>query len=234
MSPTVSRETSRQVEEGVAKLLDDFVADSTSTLDIEVQQAVYLARKLQVRAAALQTPAERRQQQELDQMIQSPDDKATLTQLTDQAFRSRLPHRAADQMIHILDVQGVPRFFSALDRTLLRGFQSFGAYLPGVAVPLVKEKMKQETANVVLPAEEQLLRGHLQQRWEEGVRMNVNYLGESLLGEREAERRLKMYLQSLQRAEIEVISVKISTIYSQISALARQHTIDILCDLTWG
>ena len=230
MPSSVSSETSRRVEEGVAVLLADFTADSASPFDLEVQQAVFLARKLQVRAAALQTPAERRQQQELDLMIQSPDDKATLMQLTDQAFRSRLPHRAADQMIHILDVQGVPRFFSAIDRTLLRGFQSFGAYLPGVAMPLVKEKMKQETANVVLPAEEQLLRGHLHQRWEEGVRMNVNYLGESLLGEREAERRLKMYLQALQRPEIEVISVKISTIYSQISALAREHSIDILCD----
>jgi len=41
-------------------------------------------------------------------------------------------------LIHILDVQGVPRFFSALDRTMLRGFQTFGAYLPGVAMPLVK------------------------------------------------------------------------------------------------
>jgi RHH-type transcriptional regulator, proline utilization regulon repressor / proline dehydrogenase / delta 1-pyrroline-5-carboxylate dehydrogenase len=42
------------------------------------------------------------------------------------------PHRAVDYLIHILDVQGVPRFFSPLDRTLLKGFQSFGGYLPGV------------------------------------------------------------------------------------------------------
>jgi RHH-type proline utilization regulon transcriptional repressor/proline dehydrogenase/delta 1-pyrroline-5-carboxylate dehydrogenase len=117
----------------------------------EVQQATYLARKLQQRARDLQTPAERRQQAELDRMIQSPSDKATLVEITDQAFRARLPHRAADQLVHILDVQGVPRFFSAIDRTLLRGFQSFGAYLPGVAMPLVKEKMHHETANVSCP-----------------------------------------------------------------------------------
>ncbi|MCG8451035.1 MAG: bifunctional proline dehydrogenase/L-glutamate gamma-semialdehyde dehydrogenase, partial [Pirellulales bacterium] len=196
----------------------------------EIQQAVYLARQLQTRAIALQTSAERRQQAELDRMIQSPADKVTLMQLTDQAFRSRLPHRAADQLIHILDMQGVPRFFSAFDRTLLKGFQSFGGYLPGVAMPFVKEKMQHETANVILPAEEELLRGHLRQRWQEGVRMNVNYLGEALLGERDAERRLKSYLQALQRPEIEVISVKISTIYSQISALAREHSLEVLCD----
>lgn len=230
MSPTLSADTAKQVAEGVSDLLADFTPDPKSSLELEVQQAIYLARELQTRANALQSTAERRQQAELDRMIQSPGDKETLMQLTDQAFRSRLPHRAADQLIHILDVQGVPRFFSALDRTLLKGFQSFGGYLPGVAMPFVKEKMQQETANVVLPAEEEHLRGYLRQRWEEGVRMNVNYLGEALLGEGEAERRLKMYLQALQRPEIEVISVKISTIYSQISALAREHTIGVLCD----
>ncbi|MGI9428983.1 MAG: proline dehydrogenase family protein [Bythopirellula sp.] len=230
MSHALSNETSRQVTAGVTKSLAGFAPDEDSALAIEVQQSIYLARQLQERANELQTTAERRQQAELDRMIQSPGDKATLMQLTDQAFRSRLPHRAADQIVHILDVQGIPRFFSALDRTLLKGFQSFGEYLPSVAMPLVKEKMQQETANVVLPAEQEHLRGYLRQRWEEGVRMNVNYLGEALLGEREAERRLKSYLQALQRPEIEVISVKISTIYSQISALAREHTIGVLCD----
>jgi len=230
MSPTLPTKTAQQVAEGVTKLLAYFVPDENSPLEVESQQAIFLARQLQTRAASLQTTAEQRQQAELDRMIQSPGDKATLMQLTDQAFRSQLPHRAADQMIHILDVQGVPRFFSTLDRTLLKGFQSFGGYLPGVAMPFVKEKMQQETANVVLPAEPEHLRAYLRQRWEEGVRMNINYLGEALLGEREAERRLQSYLQALQRPEIEVISVKISTIYSQISALAREHTVGLLCD----
>jgi len=163
-------------------------------------------------------------------MIQHPADKATLVQMTDQAFRSSKARRSADQLTHILDVQGVPRFFSPLDRTLLRGFQSFGAYLPGVAVPLVKEKMQQETANVVLPAEPELLATHLRARRDEGVRMNVNFLGEALLGEKEAERRLENYLEALQNPDIEVVSVKISTLFSQISGLAREQTIRTLCD----
>ncbi|MDZ4657759.1 MAG: proline dehydrogenase family protein [Bythopirellula sp.] len=222
--------TAAEVAEGVARRLAEFVPDADSSLPVEVQQALFLARQLQIRANELQTSAERRQQAELDRMMQSPTDKATLTQLTDQAFRSERPHRAADQLIHILDVQGVPRFFSAMDRTLLKGFQSFGAYLPSVAMPFVKEKMQEETANVILPAEEELLREHLQECREAGLRMNVNFLGEALLGEQEAERRLENYLEALQRPEIEVLSVKISTIYSQISALAREHTVEVLCD----
>lgn len=210
--------------------MSEFQPDPTAGGSILVAKAVYLARCLQERSHDLQTPAERRQQAELDRMIQSPHDKATLTQMTDQTFRSQDAQRSADQFIHILDVQGVPRFFSPLDRTLLRGFQSFGAYLPGVAMPLVKEKMQHETANVILPAETELLAKHLEARRQEGVRMNVNHLGEALLGERDAHERLKKYLAVLQRPEIEVISVKISTIFSQINPLAREHTVAELCD----
>src|SRR5262245_41471764 len=195
-----------------------------------VDDAVVLARALQARATELQTSGERRQQAELDRMLQNPSDKATLVQLTDQAFRCRAATRTAEHLTHLLDVQGVPRFFSPLDRALLRGFQTFGGWLPGVAVPLVKEHMHQETANVVLPAETDLLDDHLRARSAEGVRMNLNLLGEAVLGEEEAELRLQRCLEALQLPEVEVISVKISTLYSQLSALAREHSLRIVCD----
>lgn len=188
-----------------------------------------LARDLQHRAAELQTHAEQRQQAELDRMLQTPSDKATLVQLTDQAFRAKSSARIADQFSHILDVQGVPRFFSPLDRALLKGFQAFGSWLPGVSVPLVREHMQHETANVILPAEADLLNEHLRRRREQGLRMNVNFLGEAILSEAEAERRLQQYLAALQWPGTEVFSVKISTLYSQMSPIAREHTLSQIC-----
>ncbi|HEX3890795.1 MAG TPA: bifunctional proline dehydrogenase/L-glutamate gamma-semialdehyde dehydrogenase, partial [Verrucomicrobiae bacterium] len=178
----------------------------------------------------MQTAAEKQQQAELDRMLQTPSDKVTLAQMTDQAFRANNPNRAVEHLIHILDVQGVPRFFSPWDRTLLKGFQSFGNFAPGVALPLVKGHMRKETTNVILPGEKELLAGHLDARKRDGVRMNVNFLGESVLSEAEAGRRFEEYLQGLKCPEIEVVSIKISTLYSQISPLAREHTVQILCD----
>lgn len=195
-----------------------------------LKAALSLATILQQRASQLQTPQERRQQAELDRMLQHPEDKSTLTQITDQSFRSMLPGRVVDQMVHILDVQGVPRFFSVFDQALLKGFQSFGEYLPGVAVPMVKEKMRKETANVILPAEHDKLCGHLRERSQEGLRMNVNFLGEAILGEGESRRRLDRYLAALQLPEIECVSIKISTLYSQISPLARKNSIRTVSD----
>ncbi len=195
-----------------------------------IDAAVELAADLQREALALQSPAERRQQAELARMLETPADKATLVELTDQAFRSRAAPRTAEQFTHILDVQGIPRFFSPLDRALLRGFQTFGDWLPSVTVPLVKAHLQHETANVVLPAEPELLHEHLAARRRQGLRMNLNFLGEALLGEEEAEQRLEEYLAALQSPDVEVLSVKISTIDSQILPIAREHTLGRLCD----
>lgn len=211
-------------------ILETFTPDNTLPYPAEAQMAVHIAGLLQRRSAELQAPQEKKQQHELERMVQNPHDKATMIQMTDQAFRSSRPRRAVDQLTHILDVQGVPRYFSRLDQTLLRGFQSFGGLLPGVAVPLVKGKMRAETANVILPAEEDVLNPHLAARREAGLRMNLNFLGEALLGEAEAQRRLEGYMAALQNPEVESISVKVSTIFSQISSIAFEHSIAILCD----
>ena len=86
----------------------------------DVDRAIELAANLLVRAAELQTPQERRQQAELDRMINHAEDKATLVEMTDQAFRTHTPARVADQLTHLLDVQGVPRFFSPVEQAMLR------------------------------------------------------------------------------------------------------------------
>ncbi len=196
----------------------------------EIERAIKLAAQLLDEARTLQTPQERRQQAELDRMIQHRSDKATLVEMTDQAFRTHSPARVADQLTHLLDIQGVPRFFSPTEQAMLRGFQSFGEYLPGVAVPLVKEKMRRETANVILPAEPELLTEHLRNRQSHGVGMNVNLLGEAVLGEDEARSRMRQYTDALRLDDVRCVSVKISTIYSQVSSLARRNTIDKVSD----
>ena len=194
------------------------------------KRAVALARELQSRASELQTTAEHQQLAELDGMLQRPADKVTLTQLTDQPFRPHSAKRGIDQFLHILDTRGIPQFFPWFDRAALRALQWVGRLFAGIAFPLAKRKMRSESAHVILPAEDPLLTPHLHRRRAAGLRMNVNILGEALLGEDEAQHRLQRYLNALRLPDIEVISVKISTIYSQISPLAREHTLGVLCE----
>ncbi|MCM2373088.1 proline dehydrogenase family protein [Aporhodopirellula aestuarii] len=206
------------------------MSNPSNVRQTDARAAIDLAEELLIAAQKLQTPQERRQQAELNRMIDHDADKATLVEMTDQAFRTNTPARVADQLSFLLDVQGIPRFFSPVEQAMLRGFQSFGEYLPGVAVPLVKDKMRQETANVILPAEPELLVKHLRKRQETGVSMNVNLLGEALLGEDDARGRLQTYIHLLRLPDIRCLSVKLTTLYSQVSSLAYEHTISIVSD----
>ncbi len=195
-----------------------------------IQKAVHLARLLLERACELKTGREKSRQAELDRMIKDPAGMATLVQLTDQASRAGEPRRAVDQMIHLLDRFGVPRFLSTTERVLLKAFQRAGGYLPSAAAPLVRETMYRGTTDVVLPAEQERLARRLALRRKEDLRMSINFLGEAVLSEQEAARRLQEYLDALRMPEVEMVSIKISTLYSQVSSLAREHTVTTISD----
>ena len=74
--------------------------NSTGETKRLAKRAIEWARELQTRATAIQTAEERRQLAELDGMLQRPDDKVTVTQLTDQAFRPESARRGIDQFLH--------------------------------------------------------------------------------------------------------------------------------------
>src|SRR5262249_21807233 len=58
-----------------------------------------------------------------------------------------------------------------------------------------------------------------------GLRLNLNQLGEAILGEAEAARRLDAYLALLARDDVEYISVKVSSVFSQIDLAAFRATV---------
>src|SRR5256714_1871764 len=57
------------------------------------------------------------------------------------------------------------------------------------------------------------------------MRLNLNQLGEAILGEAEAARRLEAYLALLARDDVEYISVKVSSVFSQIELTAFRATV---------
>ena len=56
--------------------------------------------------------------------------------------------------------------------------------------------------------------------------MNFNQLGEAVLGDKEADRRLKDNIDRLRQPGVDYISIKLSAIVSQISLTGYQQTID--------
>ncbi len=201
-----------------------------SELDIKKlsQQAAELAEAWQLRADELIKNKEKTFQKQMASLLQHPIDKVVLTCMIDQAFRSSNNERVADQIIYTLKNNEIPAFFTWWEKILVKLFLRFGQFFPGISVPQVVQKMRDFSSQAILPGEAAPLLKYLKERKGQGIRMNVNHLGEAVLGEEECQARLDSYISDLTNPEIEYISVKISTIYSQILPLAFRSTVDIL------
>lgn len=200
------------------------------TPEERMEEAVVLAELLLKEALATQTNKEKGVQQELARMMQDPRGKAFTMMMTDECFRSHRTKRIADQLIYLLHQFGVPRYVGVIKRLQLRLFKIFGLPLHFIIVPIAKRALRKATAAVILPGEKGALAKHMQTRRKEGVRLNINHLGEAILSEAEAEKRLAIYLKDLERNDFEYVSIKISTIFSQINLLNWEENITILSE----
>lgn len=193
-----------------------------------IAQATQLAKSWQTRANELLTGEEKKIQQQMTRLLTNPADKILLTKIIDQSFRPHDPQRVADQIDNLLEEYGVPDFFGDFEKLLIQMFVGLGKHFPSFAVPKMIEQMRGSSSRAIIPGEAKALRAHLHRRRKQNIRMNINHLGEAVLGEDEAAKRMESYLRDMADPDIEYISIKISTLYSQISSLAFDQTVAIL------
>jgi RHH-type proline utilization regulon transcriptional repressor/proline dehydrogenase/delta 1-pyrroline-5-carboxylate dehydrogenase len=124
-------------------------------------------------------------------MLEHPKDKALLIELMDQCFRAESNARVGNQICFLLEKHGMAHFFTTKDKTLLYLFQNIGKYLPSLSVPVFVNQIREDTKTVVIKGEEEIFNAHLQKRKAEGTRVNINLIGEVVLGEVEASERME-------------------------------------------
>jgi len=194
------------------------------------KRAVELAESLLREARAGQTAEERARAERLARLMEDPRGKELTIALTDQCFRSRRPARIADQLHYLLERYGAPRFMEWWERIGLTLGAVMGHYLPSLVVPPIVARLRHETESLILPGEDADLRSYLAERRADGIRLNLNQLGEAILGEEEAARRLEAYLALLARDDVEYISVKVSSVSSQLELSAFRDTVEVVKD----
>lgn len=142
-----------------------------------------------------------------------------------------------DEVARISDRRGAARRFTALvananngalsvtDRSLLVVGSFAGRLVPQLVMALVMRRLRAEAEGTIIFDREPGLRRHLASRVEAGDRSNINILGEAILGVDEAQRRMKLVESALHRPDVNYVSVKISAICAQVSALAFDETV---------
>jgi RHH-type transcriptional regulator, proline utilization regulon repressor / proline dehydrogenase / delta 1-pyrroline-5-carboxylate dehydrogenase len=192
------------------------------------RSTVELARKLLRLSIDHTTADERKRTSLLARMMTDLPGQVFTTCLTDRAYRSEDPARVVDTARQLLRTLGVPSYLPAEARALLHVFLRAGPFAPQLAAEGMRNRLRKETQGVVLSAEEPLLTQYLAARRAQGVDINLNYLGEAVLGEAEAEARLESYEALLARPDVQAISIKLSSIASRVELLSFRQTLDEL------
>jgi len=199
------------------------VAEIDATLKIE--ETVALVAQWLDNTQQTETINERRQSKRLSALISDPEGVAFTMDFVDRVARHRDNKAAANQLSRLTRERKLPSFLNFFDKNMLRIGASIAPFLPNLVMPLARFRMRSLIGHLVVDAENEPMHKHLNKRKEEGYDCNVNLLGEAVLGEAEAEKRFKQTLALISDPEVDYVSVKVSSITSQINLWAFDHTL---------
>jgi RHH-type proline utilization regulon transcriptional repressor/proline dehydrogenase/delta 1-pyrroline-5-carboxylate dehydrogenase len=142
---------------------------------------VALAERLLHTARQEQTSAEQEQAARLARMMADPAGKELTMALVDQAFRSHHPDRIADQLRHLLHVYRTTIWTGG--NSGARSWECHAQPLPAQSRGAACDAASVRRTRAHFAWGRGDLRRYLQQRRQDGMRLNLNQLGEAILGE---------------------------------------------------
>ncbi|MBV8782392.1 MAG: bifunctional proline dehydrogenase/L-glutamate gamma-semialdehyde dehydrogenase, partial [Phycisphaerae bacterium] len=167
----------------------------------------------------LQSRRERNESAQMARMMRDEAGKAFTLAMVDRAFRSASPIKQSHRVRDLLDRYGLPHFLPPLRRWMLKSGAAASRWLPAPVMSAMRKELRSESSRVILDSAPASLARYLNDRRAAGMRVNLNHLGEAVLGEAEAERRLDAVIAHLSNPLVDYVSVKISSIFSQINIL---------------
>ena len=181
------------------------------------EEAVTLVGDWLEEADALTTRQERNSVRQMAGVVADPVGMKFTMRFVDRVVRPENHRVAAQQLAALVAQDRLPDFLSPFDRGLLKVGARLAPRLPGVVMPLANHRMRNLIGHLVVDAEPDAMSEHFGHRKNQGFRLNVNLLGEAVLGDAEAQTRQADALRLLEQADIDYVSVKLSSIVAQLN-----------------
>jgi len=201
------------------------MAETSLSADAEsaalADRAVELARRWVVEAAAADVdPAAAR----LAGVLQDANGLPFTLGFVDGVMRPESLGAAASRLHRIAPI--VPEFLPWYLRSAVRIGGGVAPILPAPVVPIARRVLREMVGHLVVDARPAKLGPAIARIRESGSRLNLNLLGEAVLGESEATRRLDGIHDLIRRPDVDYVSVKVSAIVSHISMWAFDQVVD--------
>jgi RHH-type proline utilization regulon transcriptional repressor/proline dehydrogenase/delta 1-pyrroline-5-carboxylate dehydrogenase len=120
----------------------------------------------------------------------------------------------------------VPSFLPWYLRFAITLGGGFAVLLPWPIVPIARFVLRRMVGHLVIDATPTRLDKTLAGLRGRGIRLNLNLLGEAVLGDDEADRRLDGTRALLARPDVDYVSIKVSSVVSQLSMWAFDETVE--------
>lgn len=184
------------------------------------QQAVALAQKWVHTSADFPADAAA---QRLAGVLRDPNGLPFTIGFVDGVMRPESVTAAATRLHHVAPL--VPEFLPWYLRGAVRIGGAVAPMLPTPVVPIARTALREMVGHLVVDARPHKLGPAIARIRESGARLNLNLLGEAVLGEDEARRRLEGIHELIRRDDVDYVSVKVSAIVSRISMWAFDEVV---------
>ncbi len=166
--------------------------------------------------------------EQLAKLVHDPAGVDYTMAFVDQVARPEDDATAARQLAGLTGGTKTPEFLSAMDRAAMKLGGVLAPKLPWLVMPIARRRMRQLVGHLILDSDGEALDELLSDARARDRRLNLNLLGEAVLGAKEAERRLHATMALLRDPMVDYVSVKASSVVSQLNPWDFDGSVDRL------
>ncbi|MFD0044682.1 proline dehydrogenase family protein [Pseudarthrobacter scleromae] len=210
--------------------MEPAVATGTAprTVDVDVPQAKALANEAVVLVRHWLTEASKvpvdASAQQLAGVLKDPNGLEFTVGFVDGVVRPEDLNVAARNLAAL--APKVPAFLPWYMRSAVALGGTMAPVLPQVVIPVARKVLREMVGHLIVDATDAKLGPAIAKIRKDGIKLNVNLLGEAVLGEHEASRRLEGTHTLLARPDVDYVSIKVSSTVAPHSPWAFDEAVE--------
>lgn len=183
--------------------------------------AIKQARTWLARAASIPTD---RSAQQLAAVLKDPNGLAFTVGFVDRVVRPEDHTVAAHALANIAN--DVPDFLPWHLQTAVRAGGKLAPVVPGVVVPAAQAALRSMVGHLLIDSRDKQLTQGIRAVRTGGIDLNINLLGEAILGDQEARNRVAATRALIERHDVDYVSIKVSATVAPHNPWAHDEAVD--------
>ncbi len=191
---------------------------------VTIDDSVYLATELIEIASKKEKLKDKRRKTQFSRILNNTKTLETTMHLTDEVMRVS-SSKASGKILRDISKKVTLKGLGLIDFLGLKVIILISNILPGFTKYIVETRIKLSSKGIISNSERSKLKNYIEGRKKEDIDININVLGEAVLGEQEADRRFNEILSVMELDQVTYISVKISAIVSQLKEVDHEGSV---------